>query len=167
MADDLRDLALRLGRALADRGLTLATAESCTGGLVACRVTDIPGSSAWFLGGVVSYSNAAKCHILGVPQAVLDTAGAVSRETVLAMAKGARGIFGTDLAVAISGVAGPDGGSPEKPVGTVWLAWEGPFGAKAALFHFDGGRLEVKEAAARTALETMLTLVRDLGPDPS
>jgi len=92
VADDLRDLAARLGRALADRGLMLATAESCTGGLVSCLVTDIAGSSAWFAGGVVSYTNAAKCRILGVPQAVLDTRGAVSRETVLAMARG-RGAF--------------------------------------------------------------------------
>lgn len=167
MAEDLRDLALRLGRALEDRGLTMATAESCTGGLVACRMTDIPGSSAWFLGGVVSYSNAAKCRILGVPQSVLDTAGAVSEPTVLAMARGARSIFGADLAVAISGIAGPDGGTPDKPVGTVWMAWEGPFGATSELFHFEGGRLDVKDAAACTALSTMLSLVVKTRPDPS
>ena len=167
MADDLRDLAARLGRALADRGLMLATAESCTGGLVSCLVTDIAGSSAWFAGGVVSYTNAAKCRILGVPQAVLDTRGAVSRETVLAMAKGARGIFGADLALAVSGIAGPDGGTPEKPVGTVWMAWDGPCGARAEVYHFEGGRLDVKGAAAKTALAAALALVVESRSDPA
>lgn len=162
MDDDMHDLSLRLGRALAQRGLTLATAESCTGGLVSCLVTDIPGSSAWFVGGVVSYSNAAKCHILGVPQTVLDSVGAVSRETVVAMAKGARGVFAADMAVAISGIAGPDGGSAEKPVGTVWLAWDGPTGVMSEVYSFDGGRLDIKKAAARTALATALDLVASL-----
>jgi len=153
------DVARRLGQALAERGWKLAMAESCTGGLVSSLLTDLAGSSAWYAGGVVVYSNEAKRNILGVPQAVLDTKGAVSRETVLDMTRGALGIFRADVAVAISGIAGPDGGSPQKPVGTVWMAWEGPFGALAERHHFSGDRLAVKSQSARTAIATVLDLV--------
>ena len=158
MEDAQRDLAGRLGRVLAEKGWVLALAESCTGGLAASRITDLAGSSAWFAGGVVAYSNTIKRNVLGVPQGVLDSKGAVSREAVLAMARGALGVFGADVAVAISGIAGPDGGTPQKPVGTVWMAWEGPFGVEVKRHKFSGDRLSVKDQAARAALEGLLDL---------
>jgi nicotinamide-nucleotide amidase len=111
-----------VGAMLVERGLSLATAESCTGGLIAERITDVPGSSAYFLGGVVAYSNQAKASMLGVPEALIDAHGAVSGPVVRAMAEGARRQFGSDLAVATSGISGPDGGTAEKPVGLVWIA---------------------------------------------
>ena len=119
----------KLGRLLREKGLTLATAKSCTGGLVADRITDIPGSSAYFLGGVVAYDNRIKTEVLQVPQETLKRHGAVSEATVRAMAEGARSLLGADLAVSVSGVAGPGGGSEEKPVGLTWIglaAREGP-----------------------------------------
>ena len=111
-----------VGRLLTEGGLSIATAESCTGGLIAERLTDVPGSSAYFLGGIVAYSNAAKASLLGVPEAVLEEYGAVSEPVVRAMAEGARTRFGSDFGVATSGISGPDGGTAEKPVGLVWLA---------------------------------------------
>ncbi len=111
-----------VGRELANRGLTIATAESCTGGLIAERLTDVPGSSAYFLGGVVSYSNEAKTAMLGVPAAVIESEGAVSEASVRAMAEGVRERFGSDFGIATSGISGPGGGTPEKPVGLVWIA---------------------------------------------
>src|SRR5262249_46834466 len=112
----------RTMRRLLAHGRTIATAESCTGGMIGEMLTRMPGSSRAFLGGAIAYANAEKVRQLGVRQATLDTYGAVSEECVAEMAGGACARFGTDLAVAVSGVAGPDGGSPEKPVGTVWLA---------------------------------------------
>ena len=111
-----------VGRMLTERGLTVATAESCTGGLIAERITDVPGSSAYFLGGVVPYSNAAKTSLLGVSEAILEREGAVSEPVVRAMAEAVRTRFGSDFGVATSGISGPDGGTPEKPVGLVWIA---------------------------------------------
>ena len=111
---------------LRERGLTLATAESCTGGLVSARLTDVPGSSAVFVGGVVAYSNDVKAAQLGVPEAVLREHGAVSAETAAEMARGARERLGADVAVSVTGVAGPDGGTEEKPVGLVFLHASGP-----------------------------------------
>ena len=164
MDEGVYDVARRLGRALAERGWRLALAESCTGGLASSLLTDVAGSSAWFAGAVVAYSNEAKRNILGVPQATLDTKGAVSRETVLAMTRGALGVFGADVAVAVSGIAGPDGGSPQKPVGTVWMAWRGPFGLEADRHRFSGDRLAVKSQSARTAVATLLDLVTRAEP---
>jgi PncC family amidohydrolase len=109
----------RLGAALLRRGWTVATAESCTGGLVAHRLTDVPGSSAWVVGGVVTYSNAMKTALLGVPAALLETVGAVSAETARAMAEGALRMFAADLVVSVTGIAGPGGATPGKPVGLV------------------------------------------------
>src|SRR5919108_5340065 len=129
--NELEQLAMRLGRALLVRGWRVTTAESCTGGWIAKAITDVPGSSQWFDGGIVAYSNAAKQRSLGVPQEVLDVHGAVSEAAVRAMADGARLRSGVELAVAVSGVAGPRGGTPDKPVGTVWLAWSGPQGVSA------------------------------------
>ncbi|RYD84764.1 MAG: CinA family protein [Verrucomicrobiaceae bacterium] len=110
-------------RKATERHLKLATAESCTGGLVANRLTDVPGSSAVFTHGFVTYANEAKRDVLGVPQELLDTHGAVSEPVARAMADGALRVSGADVAVAVTGIAGPDGGTPEKPVGTVFLAW--------------------------------------------
>lgn len=158
MEERLRDLAGRLGEALAARGWMLGCAESCTGGLLASVLTDAPGASSWFTGAVVAYANAVKRDVLGVSQDTLDSKGAVSREAVLAMARGARGVMRVDVAVAISGVAGPSGGTPQKPVGTVWIAWEGPDGVAVKRFQFDGDRLAVKRQAALEAMAGVLAM---------
>jgi nicotinamide-nucleotide amidase len=163
MEERLRDLAGRLGEALTARGWMFACAESCTGGLLASVLTDAPGASAWFTGAVVAYANAVKRDVLGVSQDTLDAKGAVSREAVLAMARGARGVMRADVAVAISGVAGPSGGTPQKPVGTVWVAWEGPDGVAVKRFQFDGDRLAVKRQAAREAMAGVLAMAAGSG----
>lgn len=138
------------------RGEWLATAESCTGGLIAKRCTDLAGSSTWFERGLVSYSNRAKQELLGVPSAVLDHFGAVSQETVLAMAGGLIAKAPVQHAVAVSGIAGPGGGSADKPVGLVWIAWASSAGAEARCFHFTGAREAVREQAAEAALAGLL-----------
>ncbi|WP_367872346.1 competence/damage-inducible protein A [Luteolibacter sp. Populi] len=122
-SEDGSSLEATVVRLLAASGLKLATAESCTGGLIANRITDVPGSSAVFTHGFVTYANEAKRDVLGVPQELLAEHGAVSEPVVRAMAEGALRVSGADIAVAVTGIAGPDGGTPEKPVGTVWLAW--------------------------------------------
>jgi nicotinamide-nucleotide amidase len=160
MEEVLRQLAGTLGAALSARGWMLGCAESCTGGLLASVLTDAPGASSWFAGGVVAYANGVKRDVLGVPQVLLDTKGAVSRESVLAMARGARGVLRTDVAVAISGIAGPAGGTPQKPVGTVWMAWEGPDFTDVRRFQFAGDRLSVKRLAVVEAMEGLLALAR-------
>ena len=146
-------LAAALGRALGGRGLTLASAESCTGGMLGALVTSVPGSSAWYLGGAVTYANREKVRQLGVSQATLDTAGAVSEECVREMARGLRERSGASMAVAVSGIAGPDGGTPDKPVGTVWLAVDGP-GESGETMHFvwPGARDQVRTLAAWWAM---------------
>ncbi|OLN27915.1 hypothetical protein DVDV_1880 [Desulfovibrio sp. DV] len=160
MEEVMRQLAGTLGEALSARGWMLGCAESCTGGLLASVLTDAPGASSWFGGGVVAYANGIKRDVLGVPQAVLDTKGAVSREAVLAMARGARGVLRADVAVAISGIAGPTGGTPQKPVGTVWMAWEGPDFTDVRQFLFAGDRLAVKRLAVVEAMEGLLVRIR-------
>jgi nicotinamide-nucleotide amidase len=120
---ELQELAGALAGHLLASGRTLVTAESCTGGWIAKACTDLPGSSRWFLGGVVSYANTAKARLLGVDPALLQVHGAVSQPVVRAMAHGVLAQVGGDLGVAVSGIAGPDGGTPDKPVGTVWFAW--------------------------------------------
>jgi len=154
--DSIADLVEDTARALSARGWFLATAESCTGGLISSSLTDLAGSSAWFLGGVAAYANSAKTRFLGVLPEILEENGAVSRETVLAMASGARERFGADAALSVSGVAGPDGGTPEKPVGTVWIAWDVSGRVAAEVFHFSGTRLEIKRLTARAALSGLL-----------
>ena len=121
MPGDLVAVARHLQEACLERGLTVAVAESCTGGLIAAAITEVPGASGYFLGGVVSYSNEAKEAFLDVPHALIEAHGAVSREVAVAMASGARSRFGADLAVAVTGVAGPDGGTLDKPVGLVYI----------------------------------------------
>jgi len=135
---------------------TVATAESCTGGMIGELITSLPGSSAAFLGGAITYSNAEKVRQLGVAQATLDAHGAVSEETVREMAQGARERFGSELAVAVSGVAGPDGGTPEKPVGTVWLALASPTGISTKKLSWPGTRDQVRTLAAWWALKLIL-----------
>ena len=120
---ELRDLAGQLGECMTSKGMKLASAESCTGGWLAKIITDIPGSSAWFVGSVVSYSNEAKQSLLGVSADTLAEFGAVSGDTVLEMSDGLFAQTDADVAVSISGIAGPDGGSDDKPVGLVWLSW--------------------------------------------
>jgi len=150
--DDVRPAQLALG-ALAAAGLMLVTAESCTGGLVGRYLTDVPGSSRWYWGGVVSYADAAKERLLGVPAAVLATHGAVSAEAVAAMARGALAVSGAGLALAISGIAGPDGGTADKPAGTVWIATaRGKDPPVAFACRFAGGRDAVRRKAAVAGL---------------
>lgn len=142
-------LAAQLGDALKIRGWMLALAESCTGGLAAQSITSIAGSSAWFDRGFITYSNAAKTEMLGVPSTTLDNYGAVSEQTALAMAIGALSNSHAQLSGSITGIAGPDGGTAEKPVGTVcfgWVSKNKP--AKAATQHFQGTREEVRQQAA-------------------
>jgi nicotinamide-nucleotide amidase len=148
---------------LRERELTLATAESCTGGLVSVRLTDVPGSSDVFAGGIVAYSNDVKAAQLGVPEDVLREHGAVSAETAAAMAHGARERLGADVAVSVTGVAGPDGGTEEKPVGLVFLHASGPMGEKQLRFDFPGDRATIRGRAAVAALH----LVRRLVTEPS
>jgi nicotinamide-nucleotide amidase len=153
MDDHLLQLSRRLGEQLQQRHWRIATAESCTGGGVAAAITAIPGSSAWFEYGIVSYANAAKEKLLGVSNEILVREGAVSEAVVIEMARGALALSGADIAVAISGVAGPSGGSPEKPVGTVWFAWVMATGEiKTESKWFDGDRMEVQKRAVAFAL---------------
>ena len=136
------------------RGQTMVTAESCTGGWVAKVLTDIPGSSTWFECGVVAYSYEAKESLLGVQPQTLERTGAVSQETAVEMVSGALARFGASVAVAVTGVAGPGGGTPDKPVGTVWIAWKRRGGyARAELFRFDGDREAVRRQTVAAALE--------------
>lgn len=153
----LRDLALRAGAALQAAGLTLATAESCTGGGIGAVVTMIAGSSAWYEGGFVTYSNGAKQALLGVPAEVLARHGAVSEATVTAMVEGTLSRLPADLGVAVSGVAGPGGGTAAKPVGMVCIAWGGRgTGIEARTFHFPGDRDAVRRQTVIEALEGVI-----------
>ncbi len=160
MSERLDVLAAELGRRLSAGGLKLATAESCTGGWIAKVVTDIPGSSGWLDRGFVTYSNESKQALLGVSAETLARTGAVSVETVTEMALGALANSRADLAVAVTGIAGPGGGSEEKPVGTVFFAWarrgEGPLTQRV---QFAGERDEVRHQSVRLALERLLELL--------
>ena len=156
--EELAALAVRLGRALEARNLRVATAESCTGGWIAKALTDIPGSSRWVEGGVVAYSNSAKSSLLGVAAGTVAAHGAVSEPVVRAMAEGVRARFGVPLTVAVSGVAGPDGGTPDKPVGTVWFAWASGRETTAARERFGGDRGAVRRASVDFALRRLLEL---------
>lgn len=151
-AEKIDDLARQLGQLLISRNWRITTAESCTGGLIAGAMTDVSGSSAWFEQGVVTYSNRAKHNLLGVPSNVFDQDGAVSEACVLAMASGALRTSGADIAVSVSGVAGPGGGSVLKPIGTVWLAWAWGESVEAEHFLFAGQRSEVRMQAVVRAL---------------
>ncbi len=145
-----------LGNLLRAHGLKLATAESCTGGLIANRITDIPGSSDYFLGGIVAYAYEAKVALLDVSWDTLRAYGAVSRETVLEMARGARKALAADLAISVSGIAGPGGGLPNKPVGATWFALASLDGEWTYLHQFQGNRLQNKSLAADAAFKILI-----------
>ncbi|MEM7624696.1 MAG: competence/damage-inducible protein A [Planctomycetota bacterium] len=145
---------------LTERGKTVATAESCTGGMIGAMLTDVPGSSAAYLGGWVTYTNELKSSQVGVPPELIERHGAVSESVVIAMAQGARERSGADYAVSVSGVAGPGGGTPEKPVGTVWLALSTPDAAVARCARLVGNRASIRDRAAKCALQMIrLTLI--------
>jgi len=150
-------LEARVGEALRRRGLTLAAAESCTGGLIGHRLTNIPGSSDYFLGGIVAYAYDAKERLLGVHHRTLYEHGAVSRETVVEMARGARQALGADIGLAVTGIAGPTGGLPGKPVGLTWIAISTREGEKTEERIWQGDREENKRRSAEAAMEMLLT----------
>ena len=156
MAGALVALAEQLQGICLGRGLTVALAETCTGGLIATTITAVPGSSGYFLGGVVSYSNVAKERFLDVPAATLAAHGAVSAQSAKAMAIGARAKFGSSLAVGVTGIAGPDGGSREKPVGLTYLGLADEATTEVRRFTFTGDRAAIREAGARAALEWLI-----------
>lgn len=150
---DLLALAEQVSIEVQQHKLMLVTAESCSGGWIAKALTDLPGSSAWFDAGVVTYSYGAKEALLGVNPRTLERTGAVSEETALEMVSGALARFGAGVAVAVTGIAGPSGGTPDKPVGTVWISWKRRGGyAHAKLFHFDGDREAVRRQTVAAAL---------------
>jgi nicotinamide-nucleotide amidase len=154
MESELFELAEQLGRKLKAGGKTIATAESCTGGWIAQTITEVPGSSAWFDRGFVTYSNAAKVQMLGVSPKTLEKYGAVSAETATEMAAGALAQSDADVAIAVTGIAGPDGGTPEKPVGTVFIAWAHKNGtAKVLRKQLSGDRRQIREQTVRDAIE--------------
>lgn len=152
--DDLPEALI--GRILRERGLKLATAESCTGGLIGSRITDVPGSSEYFVGGIVAYAYETKVALLRVSWETLNEHGAVSRETVLEMARGARAVLGADITVSVSGIAGPGGGTPGKPVGTTWIGLVVRQAEWARIFCFSGDREQNKASAATEALKMVL-----------
>jgi nicotinamide-nucleotide amidase len=157
---EIRALAARVAERLPGLGRRLVVAESCTGGWVAKACTDLAGSSLWFLGGAVAYGNDVKVDVLGVRPETLRQEGAVSQAVVREMAGGALDRFGGDVAVAVSGIAGPDGGTPGKPVGTVWFAWavrhDDRLEVRTALEHFEGDRDAVRRHAVACALRGVL-----------
>ena len=159
---ELATWAVQVASDMQQRKLMLVTAESCSGGWIAKTLTDLPGSSAWFDAGVVTYSYAAKESLLGVRRETLERTGAVSEETVLQMVSGALDRFGAGMAVAVTGIAGPSGGTPEKPVGTVWIGWQRRGGdACAKLFHFAGDREAVRRQTVAAALAGIRTTLTD------
>ncbi|MGE6791679.1 nicotinamide-nucleotide amidase [Pseudomonas guineae] len=161
----LTQLAAELGEKLTRSNAQVATAESCTGGGIAEAITRIPGSSAWFEAGYITYSNRQKSKQLEVPEVLFNTVGAVSQEVVEAMVRGAQAKSGARYAVAVSGVAGPDGGTPQKPVGTIWLAWGDGAQLFSARRQFAGGRGEVRRQTVEAALAGLLRLLAQENPN--
>jgi PncC family amidohydrolase len=143
MEQTLLTLSSSVGEALTRHGFTISTAESCTGGLLSHVITAVSGSSAYFVGGVVAYSNAIKAEVLGVRSSTLEAFGAVSEQTACEMAEGIRAKFGTDVGLSTTGIAGPTGGTPQKPVGLVWIAISTAGATRAFECHFSGERLEI------------------------
>jgi len=159
MESELFELAEQLGCKLKASGKTIATAESCTGGWIAQVITEVPGSSAWFDRGFVTYSNAAKVQMLGVNPQTLEDYGAVSVETATEMAAGALVHSDADVAIAVTGIAGPDGGTPEKPVGTVFIAWAEKNGvAKVVKKQLSGNRRQIREQTVKSAIKGVVLL---------
>jgi nicotinamide-nucleotide amidase len=148
-----------VGRVLTREGKTLATAESCTGGLLGDRITSVPGSSVYYLGGVIAYANDVKEYVLGVLKETMIKHGAVSEETALEMARGARKVLKTDYGISVTGIAGPSGGTLEKPVGLTWVAVSGAEGEHAAKYIYPGDREANKHAAVDSVLELLLQVI--------
>ncbi len=159
-SSDIATCCAQLATLLLTQKRMLATAESCTGGLIAAACTDLAGSSAWFERGFVTYSNEAKASMLGVDAALISSHGAVSEPVARAMAQGALQHSLAQVSVAVTGVAGPSGASPDKPVGTVWFAWALPWGITSELQHFDGDRATVRAATVQHALARLVTLLK-------
>jgi PncC family amidohydrolase len=151
-----RPLEMIAGEILKARGLRLAVAESCTGGLLGHRLTNVPGSSDYFLGGIIAYAYEAKNRLLGVSQELLERTGAVNREAVVQMARGARQALGADVAVSVSGIAGPGGGTPQKPVGLTWIGLSALDYEAAWSYVWQGDRLQNKEQSAEQALRLLV-----------
>jgi PncC family amidohydrolase len=149
-------LEMRVGKLLQQKKLTLATAESCTGGLIAHLITNISGSSEYFLGGIVAYSYQAKANLLGVSWDTLNSKGAVSKETVIEMAIGGQKKMSADIVVSVSGIAGPGGGTPDKPVGTTWIGLATVSQVEARHFIWAGDREENKKLSSEAALQFIL-----------
>ena len=156
MSQAINYLAEKLGTALSQCEAKVTTAESCTGGGVAHAITAVAGSSTWFDCGFVTYANSAKHRLLGVPQDMLASQGAVSEAVVRSMVAGAAATANADYAVAISGIAGPGGGTDDKPVGTVWFAWQSPAGVSAKKYLLSGDRTAVREKAIEISLQELL-----------
>jgi PncC family amidohydrolase len=151
---------ITLGEYLTRHAMTLAVAESCTGGLIGHRITNVAGSSAYFLGGVITYADEAKMQMLGVRAETLAQFGAVSRQTALEMARGVRVALGADIGLSVTGIAGPGGGTPEKPVGTVWIALSAEGYENARHYLWQGDRAANKEQSAEAALRVVVEYLR-------
>jgi PncC family amidohydrolase len=154
-------LEVTAGKLLRQRGLRLAVAESCTGGLVGHRITNVPGSSTYYLGSVIAYAYEAKVRLLGVQWETLEKHGAVSQETVLEMASGVRSTLAADIGLSVSGIAGPGGGTPAKPVGLVWIGLSAAGVDEAWSFQWQGDRLAVKEQSAQMALQLLIDFLSE------
>lgn len=154
------DLTRTLAEILLSKNWTVSIAESCTGGLVCATITELSGSSEWFERGYITYSNKAKTECLGVPAKIIEAHGAVSEAAAKAMAEGARINSGSNVALSITGVAGPSGGTPEKPVGTVWFGWATENQTQTKTMRFDGDRQKVREQATKFTLTELITLLR-------
>lgn len=160
MIEPIKILVLETAKKLKSTGRTLATAESCTGGGLSYWLTSVPGSSDWFERGFITYSNAAKIEMLGVTAQTIEKCGAVSEKTALEMAEGALQHSHANLSIAITGIAGPEGGSTEKPVGTVWIAWSGDnFNTITQRSIFNGDRQAIRLAAIIKSLDNLLNLI--------
>jgi len=160
---DTDALEVWVGHLLRERGLRLAVAESCTGGLVGHWITNVPGASTYYMGSVTAYAYEAKVRILGVRWGTLEKYGAVSKETVLEMAQGVRRALAADIGVSISGIAGPGGGTPEKPVGLTWIGLSAAGVDEAWKYVWSGDRLAVKEKSARQALRLLVDFLTSAG----
>jgi PncC family amidohydrolase len=154
------ELAQEVSQLLTAGGVSLSTAESCTGGAIATLLTSIPGASEWFAGGIVAYANGLKISLLGVPESVIRDYGAVSSETALAMAEGVRKVAGTDLGISVTGVAGPGGGTRQKPVGTVFMALCSRHFRRVWHMHFEGDREVVRSSATGYLLQKLVSHLR-------
>jgi len=151
-----KSLEVLVGELLLQRGLRLAVAESCTGGLIGHLLTNVPGSSAYYMGSVTAYANEAKAHLLGVSWDTLEKYGAVSAETAVEMARGIRLALTADIGISVSGIAGPTGGTPDKPVGTVWIGLSTPKEEYPRHYLWSGDRLAIKKQAAQAALNLLV-----------